>query len=64
MPRDLDDSSADQVAERFDVFAAYAGPGGIADSLAAQRTPVNVFRALFRVQWGFDEPPLEDRWLA
>jgi hypothetical protein len=69
MPPDLNDASVDQneasvdqVAERFDVFAAYAGPGGIADSLAAQRTPVNVFRALFRAQWGFDEPPLEDRF--
>jgi len=60
MPRDLSDTSADQVRERFDVFAAYAGPGEIADSLAAQRTPVNVLRALFRVLWGFDEPPLED----
>lgn len=62
MPRDLRDTSTDQVKERFDVFAAYAGAGGIADSLAAQRTPVNVLRALFRVQWGFDEPPLEDRF--
>lgn len=62
MPRDLRDTSADQVKERFDVFAAYAGPDGIADSLAAQRTPVNVLRTLFRVQWGFEEPPLEDRF--
>lgn len=37
------------------------GPGSLADSLAAYSTPVNLFRTLFRVLWGADEPPLEDR---
>lgn len=60
-PPSLETADVDQIRERFDVFAAYAGPGGIADSLALQRTPVNVMRALMRVLWGFSEPPLEDR---
>lgn len=61
MPPELEAATADQVRERFDVFSAYAGPGYVADSLAAYRTPVNLFRTLFRVLWGADEPPLEDR---
>lgn len=60
-PSSLEAAEPDQVSERFDVFAAYAGPGGMGDSLAAQRTPVNIFRTLVRVLWDFDEPPLEDR---
>ena len=61
-PTDLALATEEQVRERFDVFAAYAGPGSLGDSLAAQRTPVNVFRTLFRVLWGVDEPPLDDRF--
>ena len=61
MPPELEAVTADQVRERFDVFSAYAGPGYVADSLAAYRTPVNLFRTLFRVLWAADEPPLEDR---
>lgn len=61
MPPELEAATTDQIRERFDVFAAYAGPGSLADSLAAYSTPVNLFRTLFRVLWGADEPPLEDR---
>ncbi len=61
MPPEFEVASADQVAERFDVFAAYAGPGSLADSLAAYQTPVNLFRTVFRVLWDVDEPPLADR---
>jgi hypothetical protein len=60
MPPEIDAAAADQIAERFDVFAAYAGPGALADSIAAFRTPINVFRTAFRVLWGFDEAPLPD----
>ena len=60
IPSDLEAAAADQVAERFDVFAAYAGPGAVADSIAAYRTPINLFRTVFRVLWGFDEAPLPD----
>ena len=60
MPPDLEAAAADQISERFDVFAAYAGPGDVADSMAAYRTPINVFRTAFRVLWGLDEPPLPD----
>lgn len=59
-PPALSEAQPDQVVERFDVFAAYAGPGSLADSLAAVRSPVNLFRTLFRVQWGVNEPPLPD----
>jgi len=61
VPPEFDAATADQVRERFDVFAAYAGPDLLADSLAAYQTPVNLFRTLFRVLWGVDDPPLEDR---
>lgn len=61
IPLDLHDASRDQIDERFDVFAAYAGPDGLADSLATVRTPVNLFRTLFRVMWSVKEPPLPDR---
>jgi len=61
IPDELEAATTDQIRERFDVFAAYAGPGSLADSLAAYSTPVNLFRTLFRVLWGADEPPLEDR---
>lgn len=61
-PTDLVLATEEQVRERFDIFAAYAGPGSLGDSLAARRTPVNVFRTLFRVLWGVDEPPLDDRF--
>jgi hypothetical protein len=61
VPTSLEEASAEQVRERFDVFAAYSGPGGIGDSIAAFPTPVNVFRTLFRVLWDVDEPPLGDR---
>jgi hypothetical protein len=54
-------ANGEQVQERFDVFAAYAGPIGIADSLAVNRTPVNLFRSLFRVLWNTEEMPLSDR---
>lgn len=62
VPSDLAETDREQVLERFGVFAAYAGPAGVGDSLAAQRTPVNAFRTLFRVLWGVAEPPLEDRY--
>jgi hypothetical protein len=62
MPTALEDATPDQVQERFDVFAAYAAPKALRDSLAAQHTPVNLLRTLFRVQWGVDEPPVEDRF--
>lgn len=62
IPTRLEDADPGQVSERFDIFAAYSGPGFVADSLAAQRTPVNVLRTLFRVLWGVDEPPLTDRY--
>lgn len=61
-PTDLALATGEQIRERFDIFAAYAGPGFLGDSLAAHRTPVNVFRTLFRVLWGVDEPPLDDRF--
>lgn len=61
MPPDLADATRSQVDERFDAFGTYSGPAGVGDSLAAQKSPVNIFRALFRVMWGVDEPPLEDR---
>ncbi|HSM08689.1 MAG TPA: hypothetical protein VLA33_06695 [Gemmatimonadota bacterium] len=60
-PSSLEAADPDQIRERFDVFAAYAGPSGIGDSLALQRTPVNVMRTLVRVLFGFSEPPSEDR---
>lgn len=60
-PSSRETAAPDQIRERFDVFAAYSGPGGIGDSLAAQQTPVNIFRTIVRVLWDFDEPPLEDR---
>ena len=61
MPTVFARSSKDQIAERFDVFAAYAGPGNLAGSLALATTPVNVMRTLFREVWGVSEPPLDDR---
>ena len=61
IPSEFESAAADQIRERFDVFAAYAGPGSLADSLAAYRTPVNLFRTLFRLLWDADEPPLADR---
>lgn len=60
-PTSLSAARPDQVDERFDTFAAYAGPGELPDTLAALRTPVNLFRTIFRVLWGVDEPPLDDR---
>ena len=62
IPKALSHSTTDQVAERFDIFAAYYGPGSLADSLAAARSPINTMRALFRVLWGVNEPPLRDRF--
>lgn len=62
MPPVLSAAGEDQVQERFDVFAAYSGPGGIGDSLAANRTPVNLFRTVFRVLWDVPEEPLPDRF--
>ena len=61
VPTKLEDADADQVRERFDIFAAYLAPGAVADSLAVQRTPVNVLRTLFRVLWAVNEEPLADR---
>lgn len=60
-PSRLKETSRDQILERFDIFAAYAGPGVVVDSLATVRSPVNLFRTLFRVLWGVDEPALPDR---
>lgn len=60
IPPRLTDTPRDKMEERFDVFAAYAGPGAVGDSIAVQSTPVNVFRSLFRVLWKVDEPPLPD----
>lgn len=60
-PPNLAKAQPDQIEERFDVFAAYSGPNGLGDSLAQHRTPVNVFRTVFRVIWGVAEPPLEDK---
>lgn len=60
-PTSLSAARPDQIDERFDTFAAYAGPEGLPDTLAALRTPVNLFRTIFRVLWGVDEPSLDDR---
>jgi hypothetical protein len=62
VPIALEKASAEQIRERFDVFAAYSGPAAIGDSIATFQTPVNVFRTLFRVLWDIDEPPLADRY--
>jgi hypothetical protein len=62
MPKALSRSTTDQVTERFDIFAAYYGPGSLADSLAAAKSPINTMRALFRVLWGVNEPPLRNRY--
>lgn len=61
VPPPLETAAWPDVRERFDILAAYSGPGAIGDSIAAFSTPVNVFRTLFRVVWGVEEPPLRDR---
>lgn len=60
-PPPLADAEPAQIKERFDPFAAYAGPGSLPDSLAAQTSLVNIFRTAFRVLWGVNEPSLPDR---
>jgi hypothetical protein len=58
---DLDAVTADRVAERADVFAAYYLPGADRGIVDDSITPVNVFRTVFRQYFQADLAPLADK---
>ena len=53
--------TADRVAERADVFAAYYLPGADGEIIYDSITPVNVFRTVFRQYFRADLAPLPDK---
>ncbi|MGH7630924.1 MAG: sulfatase-like hydrolase/transferase [Gemmatimonadales bacterium] len=56
----LEDVTADRIAERVDIFAAYHLPGAPAGLIPDSMGPVNAMRAIMRHYYGFDLPPLEE----